>query len=97
MAKKSPDTKELETLIDQLQGDYDKSENGAVTITVRETEEILAALKWTSEYLGDRKLYHKTQQKKKAIVQRLIKEHLSEAELRQIDAEAKRSAEREVE
>jgi hypothetical protein len=95
--RKSPDTKALEDMIEQLESDYEKAEDGSISITVSETEDILEVLKWTCEKLNTQKIYHKTQNRKKKIIERLIKEQLSADELRQIDIEARKAVEAEVE
>lgn len=95
---KVPDTKQLEELVDQLEGESETKEAilDGIKITVEEAKLAVAGLKWLCNFLNDRRTYHKRQQIKKNTLIRIAKEKMSKQELEEVDAAANAEAQRTV-
>lgn len=92
----TPDTKKLHDLIDQLSGDIASSTDGSVIIDQTEAQLLVDTAIWVCNFLNDRRMYHKHQQVKKRMIEKLVREKLSQREIDELSAAAKREAEKTV-
>lgn len=93
----TPNTKKLEECVDQLAFDIeeaDKAADGDITVGVAEARFIRESLRWLCEFLNDRKLYHKKQQLKKRLIEKLVREKLSPDEIAALNKAAGTLAEK---
>jgi hypothetical protein len=85
---KSPDTEKLEEIIEKLEEGTDLTDDDLDVTT--------AALKWTCNFLIDRRLYHKQKQARDRAFEKLAKKMLSKDEVAAIEAKVKGLTEAEL-
>lgn len=86
---------EVTKLKDQVLIAYDQgTEEEGCTLNQKWMEDLISCLEWTEEQLNQRRVNSRKYLNKQKVVNRLLKEHLSEDELKAIDDQAREAAER---
>lgn len=83
------DFSELEQTIESLH-DYAGGDHDEISLSPQSAEKAALYLEWLSEFLENRRLYHKKQNTKKNLAVKAMKKLLSRDELVELDREADR-------